>query len=173
MKSSCHFLLSHFGTQLHSAELKTELTIAVPYRELAWTGLHFKLKTVQVVKVILRLTVSQSVSLGVEPHLGFMTRYLLLFDSYGLFVGHPLWREDGSVFSICCWPLPKQSFSGPSPSYSSKDQNLLRLLKGVLICSSVGIENSAQSMDVCPKFSALFFSIRTDLVKSMEPSAIS
>jgi hypothetical protein len=32
----------------------------------------------------LRLTVSQSVSLGVEPHLGFMTRYLLLFDSYGL-----------------------------------------------------------------------------------------
>jgi hypothetical protein len=37
------------------------------------------------VKVTLRLTVSQSVSLGVEPHLGLMTRYLLLFDSYGLF----------------------------------------------------------------------------------------
>jgi hypothetical protein len=34
------------------------------------------------VKVTLRLTVSQSVSLGVEPHLGLMTRYLLLFDSY-------------------------------------------------------------------------------------------
>jgi hypothetical protein len=31
------------------------------------------------VKVTLRLTVSQSLSLGVEPHLGFMTRYLLLF----------------------------------------------------------------------------------------------
>jgi hypothetical protein len=29
-------------------------------------------------------TDSQSVSLGVEPHLGLMTRYLLLFDSYGL-----------------------------------------------------------------------------------------
>jgi hypothetical protein len=29
-------------------------------------------------------SVSQSVSLGVEPHLGLMTRYLLLFDSYGL-----------------------------------------------------------------------------------------
>jgi hypothetical protein len=28
--------------------------------------------------------VSQSVSLGVELHLGLMTRYLLLFDSYGL-----------------------------------------------------------------------------------------
>jgi hypothetical protein len=36
------------------------------------------------VKVTLRLTVSQSVSLGVEHHLGLMTRYLLLFDSYGL-----------------------------------------------------------------------------------------
>jgi hypothetical protein len=28
--------------------------------------------------------VSQSVSLGVEPRLRLMTRYLLLFDSYGL-----------------------------------------------------------------------------------------
>jgi hypothetical protein len=43
------------------------------------------------VKVTLRLTVRQSVSLGVEPHLGLMPRYLLLFDSYGLvFVGHTL-----------------------------------------------------------------------------------
>jgi hypothetical protein len=36
------------------------------------------------VKVTLRLTVSQSVSLGVESHLGLMTRYLLLFDNCGL-----------------------------------------------------------------------------------------
>jgi hypothetical protein len=44
------------------------------------------------VKVTLRLTVSQSVSLGVEPHPGLMTRYLLHFDNYGLvFVGRPLW----------------------------------------------------------------------------------
>jgi hypothetical protein len=51
------------------------------------------------VKVTLRLTVSESVSLGVEPHLGLMTRYLLLFDSFGLvFVGRPLWREDGWLF---------------------------------------------------------------------------
>jgi hypothetical protein len=43
------------------------------------------------VKATLRLTVSQPVSLGVEPPLGLMTRYLLLFDSYGLaFVGRPL-----------------------------------------------------------------------------------
>jgi hypothetical protein len=42
------------------------------------------------VKVALRLTVGQSVSFGVEPHLGLMTRYLLLFDSYGLvFCGAP------------------------------------------------------------------------------------
>jgi hypothetical protein len=38
----------------------------------------------------LRLTINQSVSLGVEPHLGLMNRYLLLFDSYGLvFCGAP------------------------------------------------------------------------------------
>jgi hypothetical protein len=39
-------------------------------------------------KVPLRLTISQSVIRGVERHLGLMTRYLFLFDSYGLvFVG--------------------------------------------------------------------------------------
>jgi hypothetical protein len=48
--------------------------------------------------------------------MGLMTRYLLLIDSYSLdFVGRPLSREDGSVFCICCWSLPAQSFSGPSP----------------------------------------------------------
>jgi hypothetical protein len=35
-------------------------------------------------KVTMRLAVSQSVSLGDEPHLGLMTRYLLPFYSYGL-----------------------------------------------------------------------------------------
>jgi hypothetical protein len=65
------------------------------------------------VKVTLRLTVSQSVSQSVSFGL---TRWLLLFDSYGLvFVGHLLWREDGSVFCICSWPLPAQSFSRPTP----------------------------------------------------------
>jgi hypothetical protein len=52
--------------------------------------LHFALPQVKV-KVTLRLTVSQSLSLGVEPHLGLMTRYLLLFDNYGhVFVERPL-----------------------------------------------------------------------------------
>jgi hypothetical protein len=30
-------------------------------------------------------------------------------------VGRPLWREDGAVFCRCCWPVPAQSFLGPSP----------------------------------------------------------
>jgi hypothetical protein len=43
-------------------------------------------------------SLSQSVLVS-SPHLGLMTRYLLLFDSYSLLiVGRPLWREDGSVF---------------------------------------------------------------------------
>jgi hypothetical protein len=37
-------------------------------------------------EVTLRLTVSQSVTLGVEPHFGLMTRYLIPFDSYGPFL---------------------------------------------------------------------------------------
>jgi hypothetical protein len=44
------------------------------------TTIHSQIK----VNVTLRLTVSQSVSLDVEPSLGLMKRYLLLFDSYGL-----------------------------------------------------------------------------------------
>jgi hypothetical protein len=30
-------------------------------------------------------------------------------------MGRPLWREDGSVFCMCRWPLPAQAFSGPIP----------------------------------------------------------
>jgi hypothetical protein len=74
------------------------------------------------VEVTLRLTVRQSVSLGVEPHMGLMTRYLLLFDSYGLvFVRRPLWREDGSVFYICWWILASVVFLG-SESRGTRDQ---------------------------------------------------
>jgi hypothetical protein len=31
------------------------------------------------------------------------------------FVGRPLWREDGSLFCICCWPSPAESLSSPTP----------------------------------------------------------
>jgi hypothetical protein len=79
---------------------------------ISMTGLNWRPK----VKVTLRLTVSQSVSLGIEPHLGPMTRYLFLSDSYVLVsVGRPAWREDGSVFCTCRWLLPEQTSSGPSP----------------------------------------------------------
>jgi hypothetical protein len=60
-------------------------------------------------------TDGQSVSLGVEPSVGLVTRYLLLFDRVLFLVGRPFRREDRSVFCICCWLLPAQSFSGPSP----------------------------------------------------------
>jgi hypothetical protein len=53
------------------------------------------------VKVTLRLTVSQSVCLDVEPLLVLMTRCLLLFDDYCcVFMGRPLWREVWSVDKI-------------------------------------------------------------------------
>jgi hypothetical protein len=52
-------------------------------------------------------SVSQSLSFGVEPHLGLITKYLLLFDSYSLvIVGSPL-----SLLSPRHGPWRKQSFS--------------------------------------------------------------
>jgi hypothetical protein len=43
------------------------------------------------VRVTLQLTVGQSVSLGVEPRLGLMTRYLFLYESrYSDRMGRPL-----------------------------------------------------------------------------------
>jgi hypothetical protein len=55
-----------------------------------------------------------------------MTRYLLLFDICGLvFVGRPLWREDGSVFCICCWILTAQSFLGPTIFYCLRFETFL------------------------------------------------
>jgi hypothetical protein len=68
------------------------------------------------VQVTLRLTVSQSVNIVVEPHLGLMTRYIFLSDNYCLaFLGRPLWREDGSVFCLYSWPRPVPTFSTQSP----------------------------------------------------------
>jgi hypothetical protein len=108
MKSSCHFLFSHTGP--------SELNWTPPTSHSSSLLLQLQVKVKVRVKVTLRLTVGQSVSLGVEAHLGLMTSYLLLFDSYCLdFVGRPLWREDGSVFCISCWSSPAQSFSGPRP----------------------------------------------------------
>jgi hypothetical protein len=73
------------------------------------TALFFTVK----VKVTLRLTVSQSVSKswGEAPDIYYCLTVTVLF-----FVGCRLWREDGSVFCTCYWPLRAQSFSGPSSS---------------------------------------------------------
>jgi hypothetical protein len=100
--------LTASSNSLHSSASAATITLSLSLS----TSLKVKVK----VKVTLRLTISQSRGLGVEPHLGLMTRYLLLFDSYGLvLVGRPLWREDRSVFCICCWPLPAQFFPGQNP----------------------------------------------------------
>jgi hypothetical protein len=58
--------------------------IGVPLLHLIPPEVTLKYTEKYQVKVTLRLTVSQSVILGVEHHLGLMTRYLVLFDSYGL-----------------------------------------------------------------------------------------
>jgi hypothetical protein len=75
------------------------------HSHIAAPGLNSYVKSKSKLHCVWR-SVSQLVNLSVEPHLGPMTRCLLLFDSYGfVFVGRPLWRENGSVFCICCWPL--------------------------------------------------------------------
>jgi hypothetical protein len=57
-----------------------------------------------------------SLSWNKAPIWGLRPDLYYLGESYGLvLVGLPLWREDGSVFYICCWPLPAQSFFGLSP----------------------------------------------------------
>jgi hypothetical protein len=57
-----------------------------------------------------------SLSWNKAPIWGLLLDLYYMCDSYGLvLVGRPLWREVGSVFCMCCWPLPAQSFSGPSP----------------------------------------------------------
>jgi hypothetical protein len=102
MKSSCHLLFNHLGlpTLQNSTQFSSSCSL-IPVAQ---------------VKVTLRLTVGQSVSLGIEPHLGLVTRYFLFFLTVTVLflVGRPLWREAGSVFCIWCWLLPVHSLSGPS-----------------------------------------------------------
>jgi hypothetical protein len=46
------------------------------------------------------VTDGQSVRLGVEPHLGLITRYLLLLDSHGLVFVGPLSDERTGLSSV-------------------------------------------------------------------------
>jgi hypothetical protein len=64
----------------------------------------------------LQPTVSRPVWLGVNYPCEAYDQILLLSESWRLVdVGRSLWREDWSVFYNCCWPSPRQSFSGPIP----------------------------------------------------------
>jgi hypothetical protein len=87
-------------------------------------GVRFVWVQVQV-EVTFRLTVNQSVSLGVEPRLGLMIRYLSLLNVKVLiFVGHDLWREDGFVIFYMLLALPSVVFLG-SETLGTRDRNLL------------------------------------------------
>jgi hypothetical protein len=84
-----------------------------------------KLNLLVKVKVTLRLTVNQSVSLGVKPHLGLMTRYLLLFDSYGIvFCGPPSLTRARVCLLYMLLALASAVFLG-SESLGTRDHILL------------------------------------------------
>jgi hypothetical protein len=76
------------------------------------------------VKVTLRLTVSQSVSLGVEPHLGLMTRYLILFTVTVLFLWGALSDERTGLSFVHVTGLASAVFLG-SESLGTRDHILL------------------------------------------------
>jgi hypothetical protein len=88
----CSLLQSHTYNHLVRCVTFTQLTILhanIPPRTISVSCREPPAtvacrKPCLLVKVILRLTVSQPVSLGVKPHQGLMARYLLLFDSYSL-----------------------------------------------------------------------------------------
>jgi hypothetical protein len=70
------------------------------------------------VKVTLRLTVGQSVSLGVKPPSGAHNQiFITVWQLRSCFCGAPCLSRGRVCLCICvwCWPLPAQSFSGPSP----------------------------------------------------------
>jgi hypothetical protein len=73
----------------------------------------------ELVKVILRLTVSRPVFLGIKHPSGAQDTFLLLSDSCRFIdVGRLLWREDGSVVYSWCWPSPVQLYFPPINSSS-------------------------------------------------------
>jgi hypothetical protein len=90
------------------------------------------------VRVTLQLTVSQSVRLGVEPRLGLMTRYLIIYLSFESYcpvcMGRPLWREDGSV--ICLGQSVVMSFVSIYTLFTSTSYQLTYLQYVQGLCQS-------------------------------------
>jgi hypothetical protein len=72
-----------------------------------------------------RRSVSRSVSLGVEPHLGLMTRYLLLFENYAIvFCGAPSLTRGRVCLLYMLLDLSSAAFLG-SESLETRDRILL------------------------------------------------
>jgi hypothetical protein len=73
------------------------------------------------VQVILQLTVSRPVRLGVRrpsgtrDHFSFSLKFSLDICGFVILL-RPFWEEDGSVIYCFCWPSPAQSRSGLSPA---------------------------------------------------------
>jgi hypothetical protein len=91
--------VASYDTQGHGGGIRPLLHTGVSSQSLSDLRLYLRFDKVKV-KVTLRLTVSQSVSLGVEPLLGLMTRYLLLFDIYGLVFWGTLSDERSQICQV-------------------------------------------------------------------------
>jgi hypothetical protein len=76
------------------------------------------------VKVTLRLTVGQSVSLGVEPHLGHVIRYVLVWQLRSGFCGAPSLTR-GRVCLLCMLLVLASAVFLGSESLGSRDHILL------------------------------------------------
>jgi hypothetical protein len=77
------------------------------------------------VKVTLRLMVSQSVSCSVEPHLGLVSRYLILFDCYGLVFYRAPSLTRGRVYLLYMVQALASSVFLGSESLGTRDHILL------------------------------------------------
>jgi hypothetical protein len=101
-------------------------TLASPYSVLFIETKRWHIRAVASeflsLSLMLRGTISGPVCLGIKHPSGAYDQILFPYgiwntsDSYVLdSVGCPLWLGDGSVFCMCRWSFPAQSFSGPSP----------------------------------------------------------